>query len=152
MFNDDTAVLAVNENSRAGTSVGTPLTAQDPNGDPISYSHTGNGAFAVNPETGQITVATGAELDFETQATFALTLRAEDSHGDHDDIGVTVNLNNVDEAGTVTLSHDDLRTGTVITASLSDPDGSVSGENWRWSRSSDVHSGSNRQHLHGQLR
>ena len=136
-FNDDTAILAVDENSPSGTSVGTPLTAQDPNGDPISYSLTGNGAFAVNPETGQITVATGAELDFETQATFALTLRAEDSHGDHDDIGVTVNLNNVDEPGTATLSHDDLRTGTVITASLSDPDGSVSGENWRWSRSSE---------------
>ena len=134
-FNDATAILVVDENSPAGTPVGTPLTAQDPNGDPISYSLTGNGAFAVNPETGQITVATGAELDFETQAIFALTLRAEDSHGDHDDIEVTVNLNNVDEPGTATLSHDDLRTGTVITASLSDPDGSVSGENWRWSRS-----------------
>ena len=137
-FGADTANLAVDENTAPGALVGSPITASDPNGDDVSYSLTGNGAFAVKPETGQITVATGAELDFETQAIFALTLRAEDSHGDHDDIGVTVNLNNVDEPGTVTLSHDDLRTGTVITASLSDPDGSVSGENWRWSRSGDA--------------
>ena len=48
---------------------------------------------------------------------------------------MTVNVANVEEPGAVTLSHDLLRAGTVITATLTDPDGSVSGKTWQWSRS-----------------
>ena len=135
-FGADTANLAVDENTAPGALVGSPITASDPNGDDVSYSLTGSGEFTVDPRTGQIRVSEGAVLDHEATATHSLTLRAEDAHGDHDEISVTVRVNNLEEAGTLTLSHGDLRAGSVLTASLEDPDGSVSGESWQWNRAS----------------
>ena len=43
----------------------------------------------------------------------------------------------VDEPGTVTLSSSQPQVGTAVTATLSDPDGSVSGETWIWEKSTD---------------
>ena len=51
---------------------------------------------------------------------------------------VVVTVNNVDEDGTLTLSHATTpRVGVQITASLSDPDGGVSGETWQWQNAPD---------------
>jgi len=74
--------FSIAENSPAGTSLGT-IVANDPDS---GQSHTfaitaGNtgGAFAINPATGQITVATPSALDFETTPTFNLTVQATDN-------------------------------------------------------------------------
>jgi len=48
---------------------------------------------------------------------------------------VTVTVTNVDEDGTVTLSSMTPLVSTELTATLSDPDGMVSGASWQWSRS-----------------
>ena len=133
-FGADTANLAVDENTAPGAAVGDPITATDPNGDDVTYSLTGSSEFTVDPQTGQIGVAAGATLDHEAAGTHSLTLRAEDIHRDHDEISVTVRVNNLDEAGTLTLSHGDLRAGSVLTASLEDPDGSISNRTWQWRR------------------
>ena len=45
---------------------------------------------------------------------------------------VTVTVTNVDEPGTVTLSHPQPEVGTRITANLTDPDDGVSGITWEW--------------------
>lgn len=69
----------------------------------ITAGNTG-GAFAINPATGAITVATTAALDFETNPSFALTVQATDN-GAPTASGtalVTVNLINVNEAPTFT--------------------------------------------------
>ena len=131
-FGADTASLAVDENTAPGALVGDPITASDPNGDDVSYSLSGSGEFTVDPRTGQIRVSEGSALDHEAAGTHSPTLRAEDAHGDHDEISVTVSVNNLDEAGTLTLSHGDLRAGSVLTASLEDPDGAISEETWQW--------------------
>ena len=136
-FPSDTVTMAVDENSPGGVMVGEPMKAADPNGDEVSYSITGSHVFVVDASTGQITVAEGAALDHETQPVHTLTTVATDSHGDSDSMAVTVNVTNLDEAGTLSLSHGELRSGTTITATLSDPDGSVSGAAWQWSRSGD---------------
>ena len=133
-FGADTANLAVDENTAPRAPVGDPITATDPNGDDVTHSLTGSGEFTVDPQTGQISVAEGAALDHEAAGEHSLTLRAEDVHGDHDEISVTVSVNNLDEAGTLTLSHGDLRAGSVLTASLKDPDGSISNQTWQWRR------------------
>lgn len=73
-----------------GTAVGTPITASDVDaGDAITFTITaGNasGAFAINDSTGQITVANGSLLDFDTPPTsYNLTIKAEeDSSGESD--------------------------------------------------------------------
>ena len=133
-FGADTANLAVDENTAPGAAVGDPITAADPNGDDVTYSLSGGGEFIVDPQTGQISVAAGAALDHEAAGTHSLTLRAEDVHGNHDEISVTVSVNNLDEAGTLTLSHGALRAGSALTASLEDPDGSISNRTWQWRR------------------
>ena len=123
------------ENAAPGTRVGAPITATDPNGHQVSHSLTGSSSFQVDAGTGQITVAQEARLDHESQASHHLTLTATDSHGGQASVPVTVNVANAEEPGTLTLQHGTLRRDTVITASLEDPDGSVSGESWQWSRS-----------------
>ena len=134
-FPNETATRQADENAASGTPVGDPVTASDPNGDDIAYSVTGSADFDIDPLTGQLSVADGAGLDHESQATHTMTVTATDDHGDAANLTVTVNIANVEEPGAVTLSHDLLRDGTVITATLTDPDGSVSGKTWQWSRS-----------------
>ena len=73
------ATFAVNENSPAGTVVGT-VTFTDPD---VGQTHTfaitaGNtgGAFAIDPSTGQITVAGG--INYEVTPSFSLTVQVTD--------------------------------------------------------------------------
>ena len=71
--------------------------------DTLHYAITGgntDGAFTIDPDTGQITVANSAALDFETTQSFTLTVVAIDNFGAYDEATVTVELNNLDEAGT----------------------------------------------------
>ena len=142
-FPDETAMRQVDENATVGTPIGAPVTAADPNGDDVTYSVTGSADFDIDPDTGQLSVADGTTLDHESQAVHTVTVTATDAHGDAASTDVTINVANVEEAGAVTLSHDLLRSGAVITATLSDPDGSVSGEAWRWSRGDAPISGAN---------
>ena len=104
-FSAAAANLAVNENTAPGVTVGDPIIATDPNGDDVTYSLAGSSEFTVDPQTGQIGVAAGATLDHEAVGTHSLTLQARDIHGDQDEISVTVSVNNLDEAGTLTLGH-----------------------------------------------
>ena len=50
-------------------------------------------------------------------------------------ITVTITLTDVDEAGSVSFSSDDPRVGAALTATLTDPDGGVTGETWVWASS-----------------
>ncbi|MYD64374.1 MAG: hypothetical protein F4X26_00005, partial [Chloroflexi bacterium] len=65
------------ENSPAGTLVGDPVTGTPYNGEALSYSLTGNaassGLFVINSSTGQISVAQGATLDYETDDSYRET-------------------------------------------------------------------------------
>ena len=47
---------------------------------------------------------------------------------------VTVTVDNIEEDGTVSLSQRRPQEGIPITASLSDPDGNITGTNWQWYR------------------
>ncbi len=50
---------------------------------------------------------------------------------------VTVSVTNVDEDGSVTLSPASPTVGKAVSATLSDPDGGVTGTTWQWASSSD---------------
>ena len=135
-FPGATDTRSIDEDSAAGTNVGNPVTASDPDRDTLTYSLTGTdaGSFTIN-SSGQIMVGTGTMLDYETKASYTITVRATDPDNASDTISVTVTVGNVDEQGTVTLNPDRPLVGTALTASLTDPDGGVTGETWRWSRS-----------------
>ena len=92
--------LEVAENSAAGTSVGSPITATDPDeGDTVSYALSGTDAasFAIDSATGQITTKSGVTYDYETKATYSLTVTASDGKGGQISTPVTVNLTDVNE-------------------------------------------------------
>ncbi len=122
--------FAVDENSANGTSVGT-VVADDQDGDTLSYSITsgnGSGAFAIDSTTGEITVADGTQLDFESQSSYALNVTVDDGNGGTDTATVTINLNDVNDAPVVNdqsfAVDENSANGTVVgTISASDQDG-----------------------------
>lgn len=71
---------AVDENAATGTYVGVTATAVSPSGLPITYSLSDNagGRFQINAATGAITVLDGSLLDYETQSTWDVIVRASD--------------------------------------------------------------------------
>ena len=95
---DDSFTLA--ENSATGTAVGT-VTGTDPDADDsLTYAILeGNdgGAFAINPLTGEVTVANPAALDFETQPTFSLTVRVLDAGGLSETATITISLTDAND-------------------------------------------------------
>lgn len=84
---------SVSEGAAIGTSVATVTSSDADAGDTASYSITsGNtgGAFAINSGTGEITTATA--LDYETVASYSLTVTVTDSGGLTDTAYITVNV------------------------------------------------------------
>jgi sugar lactone lactonase YvrE len=69
--------------------------------DSLTYTITGGntgGAFAIDSNTGKITVANSSALDYETNPTFNLTVQVEDSGALTDTATITIDLNDVNEA------------------------------------------------------
>ena len=103
------ATFTVAENSVAGTAVGTATASDVDTGQTRTFSiQAGNtgGAFAISGSSGAITVANAAALDFETNPTFSLTVRATDNGTPvlFGQATVTVNLTDANEPPTVTTS------------------------------------------------
>lgn len=100
---EDIEGFEVFENSDNGTIVGTVTATDEDFGQTLTYEIVGgneSGAFAIDPVTGEITVADGTVLDFETINRFELTIRATDD-GDPSlstDIVVPIDILDVNEA------------------------------------------------------
>ena len=94
---------SVSENAAAGTLVGDPVTATDADGDALSYSLSGASEFAIDAGTGQISVAAGAVLDYETKSSYAVTVSASDGSADAT-VAVTIRVTDVDESAAVAFT------------------------------------------------
>ena len=97
------------------------------------------GKFDISDE-GVLTFKATASPDFEkpgdadTDDVYEVTVVATDSAGNRGDKDVKVTVMNEEEDGVVMLSRTQPRVGVPVTASLTDPDGSISGLRWQWSR------------------
>ena len=134
------ATRSVAENSAAGTAVGDPITAIDRDDDDLVYSLTGGDTelFDINKETGQLSVAEGASLDFESKGTYSVTARVLDDGGKRDNINVSISVTDVDEAGMIELLGGSTRTRQrTDMVAVMDPDGDVTNISWQWERSED---------------
>ncbi len=96
---DVETTLALAENSPPGTNVGGPITATDPDEDPLAYSLSGADAasFAIDAATGQITARAGVAYDYEAKPSYSLSVTASDGRGLSIATSVAVNLDNVNE-------------------------------------------------------
>ncbi len=123
--------------------IGAPVAATDAEGDVLTYSLRGPDAayFLVSPWTGSVLVWT--DLDYETRATYSVTVEARDGRdlvGRFDTsadamLKVSIMLTNEEELGMLTLSPKQPQVGTQLTATLTDPDGGITGQSWSWGRS-----------------
>ena len=132
-FGAATATRSVDENTASYTNIGSPVTATDSDSDELVYSIQ-NGAkthFGIDSATGQLWV--GNKLDFERESSFSVVVVAMDPSGDSDSINVTITVNDVEEGGKATPDWRRTQVETKVTATISDPDGSVSGVSWQWS-------------------
>ena len=72
------------ENTAGGTAIGDPVTATDPDtGDMLVYSLSGTdaGSFTINRVSGQISVAAGTVLDYETKVEYEVQVRRQRRQG-----------------------------------------------------------------------
>ena len=88
----------VNENTDAGTNIGASVIATDTDtSETLTYTLGGTDAasFDIVAPTGQL--QTKAALDFETKASYEVTVTVSDGKGGTDSIAVTINVNNINE-------------------------------------------------------
>ena len=128
------ATRSVPENTPVGENVGDPV---DATGEDLEYTLAGDDASAFSIVSGTGQLQTKAALDYETQASHTVTVTATDSSDASATIDVTINVDNVEEPGTVTLSSGRFTLGETIVATLTDPDGSITETTWLWERSLD---------------
>ena len=142
----ETGARSVAENTRSGVAIGAPVAATDPNNDTLTYTLSGTDAasFSFVTTSGQLRTKAGVIYDYETQASYAVTVSVHDGKDTNgmpdtaidDTIAVAVTVTNADEPGMVGLSSQQPQVGTALTATLADPDGAITGLTWTWERSS----------------
>ncbi len=131
----DAATNEVTENAAGGTVVGITAFADDPDaGDTVSYSLSSNpgSLFQIDPTSGVVTVAPGANIDFETATSHTIEVTATSSDGSTSAQSFTISVNDANEmVGTITDTDgatnevtENAAGGTVvgITAFADDPD------------------------------
>ena len=139
----ETVARAIDENSGAGANVGAPVSANDSDsGETLIYTLVGADAASFTIDnTGQIKVVMQTQLNYEAKSEYTFDVQVSDNKADNgsadtaidDTQTVAITVNNVDEPGVVTLAPNTApKVGVQIIASLSDPDGGVSGEIWQW--------------------
>ena len=98
VFTDGTSTTrAIAENTVAGTDIGTAIAATDADNDTLTYTlgGTDKDSFSVVSTSGQL--QTKAALDYETKASYAVTLFVTDGNGGADSIAVTITVTDVNE-------------------------------------------------------
>ena len=135
-FPADATTRSVNENATAGTNVGSPVVATDPTNETLAYTLSGTdaGSFDIDDSTGQLSVASGTALDYETKDSYAVIVTATDPvtptdpSADSDSIAVTIEVTDVDESPTLTgkdsVSYAENDTSLLVAGYVSfDPEG-----------------------------
>jgi len=143
----DTAANAVNESANVGDSVGVTAFADDADsGDNVTYSlsNNPNDAFAIDPVTGEVTVADPSQLDFErtatsddgssSNATFDIAISDENEgasfsvsnqSGDEDtSIALNIGLTDLEPGASHSITIDGVPNGASLSAGIDNGDGS----------------------------
>ena len=147
----ETVERTISENTvsrpyQTGLPIGARVAATDPDAsDTLAYFLSGPDAtsFDIVASTGQL--LTNAILDYEIKASYTIIVSVHDgkdaegnfSEAIDDAITITIILYNEDDLGTVAFSSAQPRVGAALTATPTDPDGSVSNLTWQWAGSPD---------------
>lgn len=99
LSDSDQSGNSVAENAAAETGIGITATAVDADGDAVSYSLSDDagGRFTIDSETGKVTVAEGADLDFESSTSHTISVQATSSDGTDATENFTVSIQDIKE-------------------------------------------------------
>ena len=137
-FPSATAVRLLAENSTPFHPIGAPIAATDQDSSEVlTYSLSGRDSelFDIEGTSGQLQAV--RPMDYESGAGYSVAVRATDPAGLYDTVAVNIRVTNVDETGEIVLSHEVVKAGPLLHATLTDPDGRVSGVSWQWAVSTD---------------
>ena len=115
-------------------------TVTDPEGDAIgaiTWSLAGTDSSYFTIEDGRLSFRAAPDYEDPNHvAGYAVTVQAAvaGQQGGPLTLAVTATVVNIDDAGVVSLSAAQPEEGVALTATLSDPDGGVSGITWQWAR------------------
>ncbi len=119
-----------------------PFTAIGPEGETVSWGRRGIDSFDfLLDDDGAISFDTPPDYEHPADSNgdniyhFMILAHAGDARAALD---VTVTVINIDEAGTVALSSSQPLAGTMLIATLEDPDGNLTDVSWSWERSSNT--------------
>ncbi|NRF50271.1 cadherin repeat domain-containing protein, partial [Pseudomonas stutzeri] len=96
----DAAANTVAENAANGTTVGVTALGTDADADTtVTYELTddADGRFAIDKDTGVITVADGSKLDYESATSHTVTVKATSSDGSTETADFTIAVSNVND-------------------------------------------------------
>ncbi|HRK94909.1 MAG TPA: malectin domain-containing carbohydrate-binding protein [Rhodospirillales bacterium] len=110
---------SIQENSAAGAAVAT-VSAKGAATDVFSYALTNNagGRFVIGAQTGAITVAPGATIDFETATSHGLEVSVTDAKGNVTKQSFTIQVVDVYEAPAITMSGGSIRENSAAGAAV----------------------------------
>ena len=99
----DTTIREVDENTKAGSNIGSPVSALDDDGDLLIYTLGGADAahFSLSRNSGQL--KTKAALNYEARNSYTVIVTATDPSGASDSITVTINVTDVDDPPAITI-------------------------------------------------
>ena len=99
VFADSATTRSFPENTPPGQNIGPPVTAEDADGDPLTYALEGADAtsFDIELATGQLKTKSGISYDHETRPSYSVTVRATDPQDASDTIDVSIHVTNVPE-------------------------------------------------------
>ena len=127
LFTDAAVSAALGATAYAATdddAADTTLTASVGGADGGKFSLTADGELTFDDHT----------PNYEGQKTYSITLMVEDDEFAQGTLDVTVNVLNAEDGGTVKLNAREPQIGKSVTATLSDPDGTIRGQEWQWGR------------------
>ena len=113
----NSATRSIAENTAANTNIGTAVSATDADGDTLTYTLGGTdaAAFGINTTNGQL--RTSAALNFETKATYSVSVTASDGNLT-DNITLTINVTDANDVPVFTG-------GTSTTRSIAENTGAA---------------------------
>ena len=116
-----------------------PETAQDNENSTLTWTLAGTDADDFNIPNGVLAFKSGPDFEAPTDSgrnnVYEVTVQAADAAGNTASEKVKITVENVGEAGEITLSHTQPEVGVRLTASLADPDKARSIK-WQWYRGS----------------
>ena len=129
------AVTDVDTDTDATTALDTTLDYEVEGADAKYFTFDDSNVLVIDQTVGGTT--TGYLPDYEEKISYSITIAASSGDGARkltSRLDVTVNVTDAEDDGSVMLSHREPQVGRTVMATLTDPDGGITINSWRWYR------------------